>query len=103
MEEKKVVKEYECTNCDWNGTELSKCCKTRGSFKLVTKVDGNQEYVHKLNEDGIQKCAGCGYLDNKCPICGDEVGEPGIREKIRKQKLAEEKARADSMRGKAYL
>jgi len=87
--------EYECTNCSWNGYELSKSCKTRGSFIMKDIVKNGkvvQEEVHKLNKEGLQKCAGCGYLDGKCPVCGDEVGKPGIREEIRKAREAEEKA-----------
>jgi len=96
-EEKKV--EYECINCSWNGTERSKSCKTLGSIenKVTKDSNGIKVDVHKLNKEGVRKCEGCGYLDNKCPVCGDETGEPGIREEIRKEKEEKEKAEREAI------
>jgi predicted RNA-binding Zn-ribbon protein involved in translation (DUF1610 family) len=96
-EEKKEDKviEYECTNCPWNGTELSKSCRTLGHFvmeKVIVDGKETEAEVHKPIEDGSKKCPNSNYLDHKCPVCGDEVGKPGIREKIRKEKEAKEKA-----------
>lgn len=101
-EEKKEIKqeEKECTNCAWNGYILSKSCRTRGSFIMKDVIkDGitKQEEVHKTNKEGLQRCDGCGYLDNKCPVCGDEVGKPGVREEIRKALLAKEKAEREAI------
>ena len=81
-EEKK--QEFECSNCSWNGTELSKKCNG--------KPHGEDE-----------TCSGCSYLDDKCPVCGDEVGKPGIREEIRLKKEAEEKAKKADIQGGAYI
>ena len=90
MEEKKIEgKKYECTNCSWSGIELSKSCKTKGN---LTK-DGKH-----LNG---KRCSNCGFLDDKCPICGDEVGELGSRAKAIKEKADEEKEKLDKLRGKA--
>ena len=93
-EQKKESVEYECTNCQWNGTELSKSCKTLGNIK-----ENNE---HKVI-DGVQRCDGCGYLDNKCPVCGDETGKPGIREKIRAEKEEAQKRKEADLNGGAYL
>jgi len=71
-EKKKQV--YECTNCDWSGTERSVSCATQGE---LTK-DG----VHLDN----MRCSNCGILDDMCPVCGDNVGKIGVRAETRKKR-----------------
>ena len=101
MNEEKQIEmiEYECINCDWNGTVRSMTCKSRGNIelKVTPNSKGEKVSVHKINKEGLQRCDGCGYLDDKCPVCGDEVGKPGVREEIRKLKLAEEKAEREAI------